>query len=311
MKIGNGSLSDAEWAARLLRSAQRPAPLSSAELKAIGARLRREPRAGATRLVWRAAVVVALMLCGGALTAATSRLLRRTAPTETAPRTAPASLPAPRATAKAEAPPEQEVAPPPPAREPVVARPRRAAAVVPPAPAMEPAPQAEATAPSALHEEAAMLGAALRRLREDNDAAGALALLDEHDRRFGEAAALADEARRTRIEAWLQQGERAQALAALDALSLRPWGRGRALRATRADLRAEAGRCPEALVDFEALLAGDAGASDTIAERALFGRASCRARQGDVAASRADLQRYLERFPNGAFASRARAALAR
>jgi hypothetical protein len=202
------------------------------------------------------------------------------------------------------------VAAPEPAREAVVARPRRAAA-----PAAEPAvataPPPEAAVPSALHEEAAILSAALRRLREANDAPGALTLLDEHDRRFGDAAALAEESRHTRIEAWLQRGDRAQALAALDALTLRPWGRGRALRAARADLRAEAGRCQDALVDFEALLAGDAAANDAVAERALFGRASCRARRGDVAASRADLQRYLERFPNGTYAARARAALAR
>jgi hypothetical protein len=303
------AMNDAEWAARLLRSAQRPAPLSAAELNAIGARLRREPSAKAPRLIWRVAVVVVLMLCGGALTAATSRLFRRTATEEPAPRPVPAT---PARAAELKATPDPELAAPPEtARETVVARPRRPATVPKPAPSVEPAPKPKTAPPSALHEEAAILGAALRRLREGNDAAGALALLDEHDRRFGDAAALADEARRTRIEAWLQQGERARALAALDALSLRPWGRGRELRAARADLRAEAGRCQEALGDFEALLAGDGAASDAVAERALFGRASCRARQGDVTASRADLQRYLVRFPNGAFAARARAALTR
>jgi hypothetical protein len=167
------------------------------------------------------------------------------------------------------------------------------------------------TGSSPLREEAALLASALRRLREGNDAVGALALLDEHSRRFGDAGPLADEARATRIEAWLRSGDRASALATLETLTLRPWGRGRTLRAARADLLAEADRCAEALADFQAVLASDATASDAIAERALFGRASCLARQGDSTAARADLERYLARFPDGAHAERARAALAR
>jgi hypothetical protein len=309
------SMSDAEWAARLLSSARRPVPLSSAELQAIGERLRRPRSVARPRLVWRLAVVAILLLCGGALTAGTARLLRLPPFAETDPAPATQTPPAPRPLRRTRAPEPAPLAPPePPQLEPELAvRPRRAPASPAPAPV-----DGETTtttpavgAPSALREEARLLASALRRLREEDDPAGALALLDEHTRRFGDAGPLADEARTTRIEAWLRSGDRGSALAALDTLMLRPWGRARALRAARADLRAEAGRCAEALTDFEALLASDAAAGDAIAERALFGRASCLARQGDADAARADLERYLARFPGGANAERARAALAR
>jgi hypothetical protein len=304
-------MSDHEWAARLVRSAQRPAPLSAGELQAIGARLERPPTPPRARLAWRVALAVTLLLCGGALTAGAARLLRVSPfvewpPVQPATSTSPPMRSRP-PTLVAPAAPEAALTP---TAEPA-ARPRRAARPAPPATAIEEpaAPTPEATPPSALHEEAAILSGALRRLREENDAAGALALLDEHDRRFGDTGPLADEARATRVEAWLKTGKRALALSALEPLMLRPWGRGRALRAARADLRAEAGRCNEAIVDFDALLAGDT--SDAITERALFGRASCRAAAGDAAASRADLERYLSRFPSGAYATRARAALTR
>jgi len=51
-------------------------------------------------------------------------------------------------------------------------------------------------------------------------------------------------------------------------MTLPPSGRARELLATRAELRAAAGRCREALVDFDALLT-DEGRADLVAERAL------------------------------------------
>jgi hypothetical protein len=208
---------------------------------------------------------------------------------------APTALPlrsrAPLARAEAAEPPADDVAPP------------EVAAPV-------PAPTAPALAPSAIAEEAALVGAALRRLRESDDAAGALALLDERERRFGAAGTLGDEARTTRVEALLRLGQRGRALALLDATSPRAAGRGRAVLATRGELRADAGRCREADADFDALLA-DRAASDAIAERALYGRAACRVLLGESNAARADLEAYLARFPGGRFAVRARAALDR
>lgn len=150
----------------------------------------------------------------------------------------------------------------------------------------------------------------MRKLREENDATAALIILDEHDRRFASSGSLEGEANLTRIEAWMRTGQHPRALARLDALALQSLGQARELLAARADLRAEVGRCKEARVDFDALL-GPEAPRDSVTERALFGRASCRARGGDELGARADLERYLARFPEGRFAPAARAALDR
>jgi hypothetical protein len=168
----------------------------------------------------------------------------------------------------------------------------------------------EPTSPSPLAAEAASLSRALRKLRDEGDAAAALTILDEHDARFGAGGPLGREATMTRIEAWLRAGQHAPALARLDELTLPPKGRERALLAARAELRAEAGRCDDARQDFERLLAASA-ADDAVAERALHGRAACRASAGDLAGARADLEAYLARFPAGRFVAAARAALGR
>lgn len=183
-----------------------------------------------------------------------------------------------------------------------------AAPETPAPPDVVPPPAPEPARPSAIAEESALIGAALRRLREADDAAGALELLDDHDARFGNTGALADEATTTRVEALLRSGSLGRALALLDTMAPRPTGRGRELLATRGELRAEAARCQEALADFEQLLA-DEGARDVVSERALYGRASCRARLDENDAARGDLETYLARFPAGRFSARARAAL--
>jgi TolA-binding protein len=171
-----------------------------------------------------------------------------------------------------------------------------------------PPPSPPPPQPSAIAEESALLGAAMQRLRERDDAAGALALLDEHDRRFGATGVLTDEATTTRVEALLRAGAFSRALTLLDGLAPRLTGRGRELRATRGELRADAGRCAEAVADFEALLSGGTP-PDVIGERALYGRAACHARLGEHDAARADLEAYLAQFPAGRYAGRARAAL--
>jgi hypothetical protein len=183
-----------------------------------------------------------------------------------------------------------------------------------PQPPIEPA---EATSPppldvaprgaSALAEESGLLSAALRKLRNDGDAAGALALLDQHDARFARAA-LAPEASLARIEALMKVRRNDDALSLLDGMAPAPIGIGRELLIARAELRAAAGRCTTATPDFDLLLRG-VPASDSITERALWGRASCRARGTDATGARDDLERYLSDFPAGRFAGRARAAL--
>jgi tetratricopeptide (TPR) repeat protein len=161
--------------------------------------------------------------------------------------------------------------------------------------------------PSALAEESALLERALRVLRQENDPRGALALFDEHARRFA-SGPLSVEERVGRIEALLQLGQREQALALLDPMTLPSTGPRRDMLVTRGELRAGAGRCAEALIDFGLALTSDER-SDAAAERALYGRASCRARLGDAEGARADLTSYLTRFPSGRFAADARAAL--
>jgi hypothetical protein len=308
---------DVDGAARAGALFQRAAvkqALGPSALSAIGERLH-ERRPVATRpLLVRLAVVLLLVLAGGGVVVSAT-LLRRLSASNSA--VTPPAVPAPSApqagrslriapvTAPAEIPeptaPEIE--------RPHHQIPRRD--LTPPAspPALMPPPATAPPGPSAMAEEAALLGAALRALREENDAAGALALLDQHDARFA-AGVLADEAGTTRIEALLRLGRHAQALALLDARAPEPTGHGRESLVARGELRADAGRHREALADFDALL-GHGPAGDAIAERALYGRAACLARAGDASSARASLEDYLSRFPAGRFASRVRATLDR
>ena len=64
----------------------------------------------------------------------------------------------------------------------------------------------------------------------------------------------------------------------------------------------------DAIADFTPCADGARCRPDT-EERALYGRASCRERVGQRAGARADLERYLARFPRGRFASAVRTAL--
>jgi hypothetical protein len=169
------------------------------------------------------------------------------------------------------------------------------------------APAAPAASP--LADESALLARALLMLRQRNDARGALTLFDEHAARFP-GGPLALEARVGRVEALLQLGRREDALAILDLMTLPSTGKRRDMLVTRGELRARAGRCAEALIDFGLTLTREAQ-DDVAAERALYGRASCRARLGDADGARADLEAYVARFPSGRFAADVRASLNR
>jgi TolA-binding protein len=172
-------------------------------------------------------------------------------------------------------------------------------------PEPSPAPLAN---PSALAQESRLLAGAIHKLRQERNPGQALAMLDQHRARFGARGALEPEAEVTRIEALLRLGRHDQALELLDGQVLTATGVGREMLVARAELRAEKGRCGAALNDFNLLLATEA-APDLVTERALYGRATCRAQQGDWAGARSDLEHYLTRFPSGRFANQARVAI--
>ena len=150
----------------------------------------------------------------------------------------------------------------------------------------------------AVTQEAELLRQALAALRRDHDAKRALHLLDDYDRRFGRGA-LAQEADATRAQALLQLGDNPHALAILDRLPFGQEGHTGELRVIRGELRSLSGRCQDALLDFDAVLRATPGSASTEIARALFGRASCRARIGDAVGAQADRQRYLKEFPHG------------
>jgi tetratricopeptide (TPR) repeat protein len=147
-------------------------------------------------------------------------------------------------------------------------------------------------------QEAGLLRQVLSALRHDHDAKRALSLLDDYDRRFGQGA-LAVEATSARAQALLQLGDNAHALELLDRLPLSQDRHTGELRVIRGELRSLSGRCRDALLDFDAVLHPTAGNAPDEVARALFGRASCRARTGNSVGAEEDRQRYLKEFPKG------------
>jgi tetratricopeptide (TPR) repeat protein len=158
------------------------------------------------------------------------------------------------------------------------------------------------------------MGEALRLLRRERAPERALERLDTYLSRFPEGQ-LRLEARLARLDALLALGRRPAALVALEELPGDQVARRPGLRLLRGELLAGAGRCTRALADFDAVLQRRAATGPALTrnhhERALYGRASCRSTLGQTDAARADLQAYLERFPDGTFAPAVRRALGR
>jgi hypothetical protein len=178
-----------------------------------------------------------------------------------------------------------------------------AMAVAPPSPTIVAPPTAAPSGePTVLSDESRLLGQAVARLRQQRDASGALAALDLYQRQFP-AGMLHHEADVARVDALLMLGRQREALAFLQTLRLQPQGRDQELRVIRGELAA-ATDCSRAIADFDRLLAQTAPLGLT--ERALHGRAVCRARQGDAVGATQDLGDYLRRFPAGQFAGEAR-----
>jgi tetratricopeptide (TPR) repeat protein len=268
---------------------------SDAAADALARRLREpHPRARRAAIVWRiaAATAVLVSMCGAV---GASRLIRRW-------RGLGAQVEAPSA-AMAVRPEHKRVV-----------RAVRAANEA-PTPAPPPTAFVEASAPVAHvgarngvapRAESDLLVDAFRELRSEGDAAGALRALDDYDRRFPRGV-LRSEARTARAEALMAQDRRQEAFPLLEGIAEGDAALTRDVRVTRGELFAEAGRCVEAVRDFErALVLAD---DDALGGRALYGRASCRLRSGALPAARADLQRYLALHPDGASAPAAHRAL--
>ncbi|HEY8922899.1 MAG TPA: hypothetical protein VIU64_00890 [Polyangia bacterium] len=159
----------------------------------------------------------------------------------------------------------------------------------------------------ALAEEGELLGRAVARLRQARDPAGALADLDRYAARFP-SGLLHREAQAARVDALLLARRTDEARRVLDQLPLGGDARDRELRLIRAELSAESAPA-RALEEFRAVWA--AHPSGATGERSLWGMAACQARLGDEARTRAALELYLARFPDGPHAAAAAARAAR
>jgi len=170
-----------------------------------------------------------------------------------------------------------------------------------------PGPVPTPSLPTGAGAEARILRSALTAAHRQDDPAAALALLDQYDALFPRGT-LRAEATLARAYSLRRLGRDDELLRLLERMSFAGMPRAAELRVLRGELLMTGGRFADATKDFEATLAS--GASDGLVERALFGRASCRSHLGDPQGARADLTRYLERFPASPRADEVRATLA-
>lgn len=323
-------------AAELLSKMPRPMPLSSAALSRIEERLLPPdpgpvpgpgPGAGGssvgTALRWvglGTAVVVATAGTAFLVGERHQRTILHPVPAAPVASPQPAELPLP---APVVAAPEEPTAPalmPPPAVEPTPAHPARplrsaprtrpaaVSSVAAPQPAPQAASAASGEAESGLLAESRLLGKALHQLHQERDAQAALGSLTAYELRFPHGM-LGEEAQAARIDALLLLERRDEALSLLDHTTFTRLARGGELRVVRGELRAAGGRCGEAIGDFSWTLSHQPTAS--MAERALYGRAACRAKLHDTDGAHADYQDYIQRFPGGKFSAAAQAATSR
>ena len=151
----------------------------------------------------------------------------------------------------------------------------------------------------------AMLQRAMTALHGDRDADRALEIIDELTEQWPErATALPVVA--IQVEAFLAAKREWAALDALEATTLDASMLGDRMLVRRAELRARAGRCHDALADTETALAHVGDRIGPIHGRALYWRGACRKHLGDKTAGTKDIQRYLELYPDGDLVDRAK-----
>jgi tetratricopeptide (TPR) repeat protein len=143
----------------------------------------------------------------------------------------------------------------------------------------------------------------MRKLRMENDPAAALLDLQEHARAYPRSS-LGRERSALEVEALLALHRDREALTRLDAMALDELPRSGERLVVRGELRAAARRWLEAGADFDRALSRTSG-SPAWHERALWGRGAARLRCGEREAGMADIERYLDKYPDGRFASEA------
>lgn len=156
--------------------------------------------------------------------------------------------------------------------------------------------------PTAVTEQS-VLSEALRRLRQEKDAAGALVLLDKLETSHPRSL-LALERANMQVEALLALGREEEALSRLDGMALDALPRSAERYLLRGELRARFQHWSAARDDFEHALSQGSG-TPVWHERALWGRGLARMRAGDRAGGEADLKRYLATYPQGRHATEA------
>ena len=114
------------------------------------------------------------------------------------------------------------------------------------------------------------LSSAVHALRVEHSPTAALALLDRHAGDL-EKSSVSHEALLLRVEAMLKLNRQAEVLQLLDTAPLAGVAASRTLLLTRGELRASAGRCADAVMDFDLVLVQTQGRN----KRALAGLAKC------------------------------------
>jgi hypothetical protein len=175
--------------------------------------------------------------------------------------------------------------------------------VIEPPPAPKPVPLPAAKSGDGL--EVRMFSEVTRAWRR-GDARGALDRIDAYEDLFPEGN-FAPEVILIKVDALQALGRSDEALNSLRYRSLARLPRSTELELIRGELSAKAGRCDEAVVDFDQVLRHEP--NERLGERALYARASCRARLGDQDGAETDLRLYLLRHPNGPHVAAVRRAL--
>jgi hypothetical protein len=203
-----------------------------------------------------------------------------------------APLPAPTATYSSPAP-----LPAPATIVPPVVQPRAAPVV--PVPAV--APVSPAAKPVA--SDPVLFGQALRKLRNEDDPAAALAALEQHAQAYPRSA-FSGERSALEVEALLALRRDREALQKLDGMNVEKLPRSGERLVVRGELRAAARRWLDAKEDFDRALSRVSG-SPAWHERALWGRGVARLRCGEREAGMEDIERYHDLYPKGRFAAEA------